>query len=138
MGARLPFHLRGSDTDNGHEFINHHLPAYVRQLSEPIEFTRSRARKKNDNAHVEQKNATHVWEQVGYERFDHPALAEPLRRFYEAYERFRNLFIPCFKLPSAPDTRPPRQPPPFGLRYEATRKQANGAPAQRSSGVMVF
>ena len=36
------------------------------------------------------------------------------------------------------DTRPPRQPPPFGLPYEATRKQANGSPAHRSFGVMVF
>ena len=224
MRARLPFRLRGIDTDNGHEFINHHLLAHVRGLSEPIAFTRSRARKKNDNAHVEQKNATHVREQVGYERFDHPALAEPLRRFYEAYELFRNLFIPGFKLlrkervgakirkiygerttpcerllnhpdvapdqaralrelrdrhdpidlaqevrrrkdaffhevrkrgagarhdrlrrarhgpfsPPVPDTRPPRQPPPSGLRYEAARKQANGAPAHRPSGVMVF
>ncbi len=98
MCARLPFPLRGIDTDNGHEFINHHLLTYVRQLSQPIEFTRSRARKKNDNAHVEQKNSTHVRDQVGYERFDHPALAEPLWRFYEAYELFRNLFIPGFKL----------------------------------------
>jgi len=98
MKARLPFRLRGIDTDNGHEFINHHLLEWVRQSPEPIEFTRSRARKKNDNADVEQKNATHVREQVGYERFDRPALAQPMRRFYEAYERFRNLFIPCFKL----------------------------------------
>jgi len=98
MDARRPFRLRGIDTDNGHGFINHHLLAYVRQLPEPIEFPRSRARQKNDNAHVEQKNATHVREQVGCERFDHPALAEPLRRFYEAYELFRNLFIPGFKL----------------------------------------
>ena len=98
MSARLPVRLRGIDTDNGPEFINYHLLAYIRQLPERVEFTRSRAYKKNDNAHVEQKNATHVREQVGYERFDQPALAEPLRHFYEAYELFRNLFIPCFKL----------------------------------------
>ena len=98
MKKRMPFHIRGIDTDNGKEFINHHLLAWVRQSPEPIEFTRSRARKKNDNAHVEQKNATHVREQLGYERFDQPALAKPMRRFYEAYELFRNLFIPCFKL----------------------------------------
>ena len=98
MQKRMPFCLRGLDTDNGHEFINHHLLEWVRQSKDPIEFTRSRARKKNDNAHVEQKNATHVREQLGYDRFDRPDLENPMRRFYEAYELFRNLFIPCFKL----------------------------------------
>ena len=47
---------------------------------------------------MEQKNSTHVRQQIGYDRYDHPALAVPLRRFYESYERFRNLFIPGFKL----------------------------------------
>lgn len=98
MEKRMPFPLRGIDTDNGHEFINHHLLDWIRQSPEPIEFTRSRARKKNDNAHVEQKNATHVREQLGYDRFDRPALEKPMRQFYESYELFRNLFIPCFKL----------------------------------------
>ena len=98
MQKRMPFLLRGIDTDNGHEFINHHLAEWVRQSKEPIEFTRSRARKKNDNAHVEQKNSTHVREQLGYDRFDCPELEEPMRRFYESYELFRNLFIPCFKI----------------------------------------
>ena len=98
MQKRMPFLLRGLDTDNGHEFINHHLLEWVRQSKDPIEFTRSRARKKNDNAHVEQKNSTHVREQLGYDRFDCPELEEPMRRFYESYELFRNLFIPCFKI----------------------------------------
>ena len=98
MQKRMPFLLRGIDTDNGHEFINHHLLEWVRQSKDPSEFTRSRARKKNDNAHVEQKNSTHVREQLGYDRFDCPELEEPMQRFYESYELFRNLFIPCFKI----------------------------------------
>jgi hypothetical protein len=68
MKERLPFRLRGIDTDSGSEFIHHHLLVWVRQSTESIEFTRSRARKNNDNAHVVQKNATHMREQLGYER----------------------------------------------------------------------
>jgi len=98
MLQRLPFRLLGIDTDNGNEFINYHLYAWIKAQSDPIEFTRSRARRKNDNAHVEQKNSTHVRQQIGYDRYDHPVLAAPLRRFYESYELFRNLFIPGFKL----------------------------------------
>ncbi len=98
MEKRMPFRLLGIDTDNGHEFINYHLLKWIHSSAHPIEFTRSRARKKNDNAHVEQKNSTHVRQQLGYERFDHAALADPMQQFYEVYELFRNLFIPCFKL----------------------------------------
>lgn len=98
METRLPFRVLGIDTDNGHEFINHHLLTWIRGQREPVEFTRSRPRRKNDNAHVEQKNSTHVRQQLGYDRYDHPALADPLRRFYESFELFRNLFIPSFKL----------------------------------------
>jgi len=98
MKTRLPFRVLGIDTDNGHEFINYHLLNWIRGQREPVEFTRSRPRRKNDNAHVEQKNSTHVRQQLGYDRYDHPALAEPMRRFYKSFELFRNLFIPSFKL----------------------------------------
>ena len=51
--ARLPFPLLGIDSDNGSEFINHHLLRYCQQ--EKITFTRGRAGKKNDGCFVEQK-----------------------------------------------------------------------------------
>lgn len=66
--ASLPFRLLGVDSDNGGEFINHHLVAYLGQRPKPVLFTRSRPYKKNDNAHVEQRNWTHVREHFGYER----------------------------------------------------------------------
>ena len=57
----LPFKILGFDSDNGGEFINNHLYKYFTQRSKkPVQFTRSRAYKKNDNAHIEQKNWTHV------------------------------------------------------------------------------
>jgi len=70
--AQLPFALRGLDSDNGGEFINHQLQRYC-QVQEPrILFTRSRAYQKNDQAHIEQKNFTQVRLWFGYERYDAP------------------------------------------------------------------
>ena len=54
IGQRLPFPLLGLDSDNCGEFINHRLYAYCQRNK--ITFTRSRTYKKNDGAHVEQKN----------------------------------------------------------------------------------
>lgn len=77
MEAALPFELRGLDCDNGGEFINHHLRRHLMERSKPVRFTRSRPYQKNDNAHVEQRNWTHVRQHFGYERYDNPA-AVPL------------------------------------------------------------
>lgn len=71
----LPFALLGLDSDNGGEFINHHLVAYLKQRPKPVLFTRGRPYKKNDNARVEQRNWTHVRQHFGYERYDNPAVA---------------------------------------------------------------
>lgn len=71
----LPFALLGVDSDNGGEFINHHLVAYLGQRPQPVLFTRGRPYQKNDNAHVEQRNWTHVRQHFGYERYDNPAVA---------------------------------------------------------------
>ena len=69
----LPFKLLGIDSDNGTEFINYHLKAFCDQRQ--IQFTRGRPYKKDDNAHIEQKNWTHVRKILGYLRYDsQPAL----------------------------------------------------------------
>ncbi|HXG46106.1 MAG TPA: integrase [Methylomirabilota bacterium] len=70
--AQLPFPLRGLDSDNGGEFINHQLQRYCQAQQPQILFTRSRAYKKNDQAHIEQKNFTQVRLWFGYERYDGP------------------------------------------------------------------
>ena len=67
MSKALPFDLVGLDSDNGGEFINHRLYTYCQRNE--ITFTRSRPYKKNDNAHVEQKNWTVVRRLVGYDRY---------------------------------------------------------------------
>ena len=74
----LPFTLRGFDCDNGSEFLNYHLLRYFTEHPEKPQFTRSRPYKKNDNAHVEQKNWTHVRHLFGYDRLDNLALVSIL------------------------------------------------------------
>ena len=66
LRQQLPFALRGIDSDNGSEFINAHLHGYCK--ARQIQFTRGRPYKKDDNAHVEQKNWTHVRKHMGYLR----------------------------------------------------------------------
>jgi len=95
--AKLPFHLRGIDTDNGSEFINNHLLRYSR--SHGIQFTRGRPYKKDDNAHVEQKNWTHVRKLLGYARFDTPEALAAINTLYDNELRlFQNLYLPSVKL----------------------------------------
>jgi hypothetical protein len=93
----LPFALRGIDSDNGSEFINAHLYGYCR--SRAIQFTRGRPYKKDDNAHIEQKNWTHVRRLLGYARYDSQRALKAINDLY-AHELglFRNLFLPSVKL----------------------------------------
>jgi len=96
--AALPFVILGFDSDNGGEFINWHLAGYFRDRPRPVEFTRSRAYHKNDNARVEQKNWTHVRQLVGYGRFEGARAAQLLNTLYARYwSPFRNFFCPVMK-----------------------------------------
>lgn len=95
--ASLPFPLRGLDSDNGSEFINWHLVRYCRDKK--IQPFRSRPYKKDDNAHIEQKNWTHVRRLVGWERYDTDAAVRALNDLYARELRlFMNLFVPSVKL----------------------------------------
>jgi hypothetical protein len=95
----LPFALRGFDCDNGSEFLNYHLLRHFSDRKRPIQFTRSRAYHKDDNAHVEQKNWTHVREWLGYERFADPRIVDFLNELYTTEWRlFHNFFCPSMKL----------------------------------------
>lgn len=96
MRHGLPFRLRGIDSDNGSEFLNAHLVRYCRGLA--VQFTRGRPYKKDDNAHIEQKNWTHVRKLVGYERYDTEAAVVALNAVYAELRLFQNLFLPTVKL----------------------------------------
>jgi|LGOV01.1.fsa_nt_gb hypothetical protein len=98
MRHRLPFPLLGIDSDSGGEFINHHLYNYCQD--EKITFTRARPYKKNDQAHIEQRNWTVVRQVVGYARYDSPEALILLNIIYEDLRLFVNFFQPVMKLES--------------------------------------
>jgi len=94
---RLPFPLAGIDSDNGTEFINWNLKRWAQRRR--ITFTRSRPYKKNDNAHIEQKNFTHVRKVIGYMRLDTKEQLEMLNDLYRNELRlYINFFQPSQKL----------------------------------------
>lgn len=96
MRQRLPFPLLGIDSDNGGEFINDLLYRYC--LQEQITFTRSRPYKKNDQAHVEQKNWSVVRHTVGYDRWETQEELLLLESIYDPLRLYINFFQPSLKL----------------------------------------
>jgi hypothetical protein len=100
LEQNLPFPLRGIDSDNGSEFINDHLWRFCRRRPpyQKIKFTRSRPYKKDDNAHIEQKNWPQVRKRVGYDRYDTEEAKQLLNEIYENLRILDNLFLPSQKL----------------------------------------
>jgi hypothetical protein len=94
--TRLPVPLVGLDSDNGSEFINRSLRDYCRRHG--VTFTRSRPWKKNDSAHVEQKNGAVVRQLIGYDRFASRAAYGQLQRVYRLARLHVNFFQPVEKL----------------------------------------
>lgn len=100
LERQAPFALKSFHADNGSEFLNWPLYRYLtgRQWR-PVPFTRSRAYRKNDNAHVEQKNWTHVRQLFGHDRFEHAQLVPLMNDLYARdWSLFQNHFRPTFKL----------------------------------------
>jgi hypothetical protein len=96
LRSKLPFPLLGLDTDNDSAFLNDTLLMYCR--NHRIEFTRSRAYQKNDQAWVEQKNGAIVRKLIGYGRLEGLTATAALRRLYECSRLYINFFQPSFKL----------------------------------------
>lgn len=88
----------GLHSDNGSEFMSAHLTRFCKERN--LSFTRSRPYKKNDNAHVEQKNLQYVREVVGYERYDTPQDVAWLNAVYACLDEYANLFLPMRKIVS--------------------------------------
>ena len=92
----LPMPVVSLHTDNGSEFLNAQLMAYCRQ--EQLDFTRGRPYRKNDQAHVEQRNWVAVREVVGYARFSSPAAYTTMEQVYAAHALYMNFFQPVRKV----------------------------------------
>jgi transposase InsO family protein len=97
MAQAFPFPIKGIDSDNGSEFINWHLFRYCE--SKKIQPSRGRPYKKDDNAHIEQKNWTHVRKLMGWERYDTQEAVDAMNDLYRNdLSLFMNLFLPSMKL----------------------------------------
>ncbi|HLJ95772.1 MAG TPA: hypothetical protein VKU02_21530 [Gemmataceae bacterium] len=93
---QFPMPILGIDSDNDSAFINDTLLAYCQQ--EGLEFTRSRAYQKNDQAWIEQKNGAVVRRFVGYERLTGLVAGQCLAQLYQRMRLYVNHFQPSFKL----------------------------------------
>jgi hypothetical protein len=96
--SSLPFPVLGIDSDNGGEFINAHLMRYCER--DHITFTRGRPYKKNDSAHIEQKNWDVVRKMIGYGRFDTYEQLDIIKRIEGLLAFYQNYFQPSQKLVS--------------------------------------
>lgn len=92
----LPFDLKGFDTDNGSEFLNHSVIDFCERNG--ITFTRGRAYRKNDQCFVEQKNGSVVRQLVGYDRFEGSRAQHQLNELYRAVRHYVNVFQPSMKV----------------------------------------
>jgi hypothetical protein len=94
----IPYTIKSYNVDNGTEFLNRYFVEYF-ESNPSIKLTRSRAYKKNDNCHVEQKNFTHVRETFGYERIEFDPLIKHMNEIYQEYlNPLLNFFTPQLKL----------------------------------------
>jgi hypothetical protein len=96
IASIMPFPVLGVDSDNGSEFINHHLLDWCERRQ--ITFTRSRPGNSNDGAHVEQKNWAVVRTVVGYHRYDTTAELALLNEIWALQSQMTNYFLPQQKL----------------------------------------
>jgi hypothetical protein len=95
----VPYTMTDFHTDNGGEFLNWALHRHLTGRAVKLPWTRSRAFRKNDNAHCEQKNWTHVRQLFGNDRFEHPELVALMNDLYaNEWSQFTNHFKPTFKL----------------------------------------
>ncbi len=93
---RLPFQVKGFDSDNGSEFINNHLLSFCDQNH--ITFTRARPSRKNDSCYVEQKNWSVVRKTLGYSRYDAEEQMVVLNRINDVLRLYTNYFQPVMVL----------------------------------------
>jgi transposase InsO family protein len=100
----FPFAVLGIHSDNGSEFINHHLLRWcdTRQIT----FSRGRSNHSNDQAHIEQKNWSEVRRAVGYYRYDTTRELDLLNELWPLQSILDNLFLPNRNSPPRPATAP--------------------------------
>jgi transposase InsO family protein len=90
----FPFVILGFHTDNGSEYINHHVAKLLNTLLIE-EQTKSRSRHSNDNAQAESKNGAIVRKHLGYSHIPQ-RFAAPVNAFCRDYlNPYINFHRPC-------------------------------------------
>lgn len=95
--AQLPFPVRELHPDNGSEFLNAHLLAFLEREFAATHCSRSRPGCPNDNRLVEEKNASIVRRWIGDRRLDSVQQTRWLNTFYDQLYVYHNYFIPVLK-----------------------------------------
>ena len=137
IAKQLPYPVLGIDSDNDSVFINGTLTEYC--ADRRIEFTRSRAYRKNDQAWVEQKNGAVIRRFLGHERYSGQVAGQTIAHLHGVMRLYVNYFQPSFKLlektrnGSAVIKRysPPATPRDRVMRHEAVTAEAKAALSER-------
>jgi hypothetical protein len=95
--SRLPFTVREIHTDNGSEFMNHHILRFWRSEYVDVDLSRIRPYKKRDNRFVEQRNGALVRAFVGHDRLDTAAQTCLLNDIYDQLWLYFNFFQPVMR-----------------------------------------
>jgi hypothetical protein len=98
LRRQFPVPVLGIDSDNDSAFINETVLAFCQE--QKLEFTRSRAYQKNDQAWIEQKNGAVVRRFVGYARLAGVVAGQCLAGLFQVVRLYVNHFQPSFKLRS--------------------------------------
>lgn len=118
---RLPFPVLELHSDNGSEFINHHLIHFWRARGRKVTLSRSRPYHKNDNRFVEQKNSTLVRAYLGHDRLDTVQQTLAVNHLYDLMWIYYNLFQPVMRMTTKEVIRQESQPAKVIRRYDQAR-----------------
>ena len=99
-----PFQVRGFHADNGSEYINHRVADLLNSLH-VAEFTKSRARRSNDNALVESKNGNVIRRCFGYGHIPKPFARECNAFARDVLNPYLNFHRPCLFATEITDRR---------------------------------
>jgi transposase InsO family protein len=105
MLEQFPFEILGFHADNGSEYVNHQVARMLDKLR--IEFTRSRARRSNDNGLAETKNGAIVRKLFGYGHIPQRHAARFNTFCREYLNPFLNFHRPCLFATDKPDPSKP-------------------------------
>jgi len=91
----FPFTIQAFHADNGSEYINHRVARLLNKLHVQ-QFTKSRARRTNDNALVESKNGSVVRKHLGYAHIPGRFASRVNHFAQQVLSPYLNFHRPCF------------------------------------------